>query len=171
MIILTILLVACGKAKKGSSVEFITEAVAQDSIFRKLIVLTDNRVPEATRHDSLAFLVLPVQASCPACRKKTIDSIIKNESRLLPNHFVVISAIGGKKIIGSYFKEEHAGLPESDNVILDSANSAYKYNLYTDKPTFYYTHNQKAYKRVAAIPITVKEDLREFFSGYRNVNK
>ena len=55
-----------------------------------------------------------------------------------------------------------------ERLFLDSVNAAYKLDLYTDKPTFYYAYNKKAYKKVSAIPITVREDLREFFSGYRN---
>ncbi len=32
---------------------------------------------------------------------------------------------------------------------------------------FYYTANEKVFKKVAAVPATVKEDLREYFAGYR----
>jgi hypothetical protein len=161
--------VFCGKSphKNGSSIEMIIQTGEQETIFRNLLEIA-HTVPEELRNDSLAFLILPVQASCPACRKKTIDSIAKNKDLLLANHFIIISANGGRKTIGSYFKEENKELPVIENsLFLDSTNFAYKHNLYTDKPTIYYTSNRKAFKKVAAIPITVKEDLREFFSGYR----
>lgn len=163
-----LLLMACGKlANKESSIELISEPEKQQSVFENLLKLT-NSIPESKGQDSLAFLILPVQASCPACRKKTIDSLIKHKDGLNNNHFVIISANGGRKTIGSYFKEEKAELPEFNNkLFLDSTNVAFKYDLYTDKPTMYYTYNRRAYKKVAAIPITVREDLREFFSGYR----
>jgi hypothetical protein len=56
-------------------------------------------------------------------------------------------------------------------LILDSTNIARKLNLYDKKPTIYYTYNRKAYKKVAAIPSTVRDDLQEFFSGFRNSMK
>lgn len=167
--LILVALVSCGKKpKKGDSIELITEVPKQDTIFKRLMIVTGS-IPVSIHRDSLAFLVLPVQASCPACRKKAIDSIIKHQNSLLPNHFIIISANGGQKLISSYFKEENAKLPQLDSTLfLDSINAAYKHDLYTDKPTIYYTYDRKAYKKVAAIPITVREDLREFFSGYRN---
>lgn len=167
--LMIVLFIACGKSpqNKANSIESISQSGEQETIFRNLLAIAQT-VPEEKRNDSLAFLILPVQASCPACRKKTIDSIANNCDRLLNNHFIVISANGGRKIITSYFKEENKELPVAeDRLFLDSTNVAYKFNLYTDKPTIYYTSKRKAYKKVAAIPITVKEDLREFFSGYR----
>jgi len=169
--ILTVIVsVACGNSgqKDAASIEMIDEPAKQDSIFNNLMTVT-GLLPESVQNDSLAFLILPVQASCPACRKKTIDSIVKHQNQLLPNHYIIISVSGGRKLVSSYFKEEKANLPEIKNkLFLDSTNVAYKRELYTDKPTFYYAHNKKVFKKVAAIPITVREDLREFFSGYRN---
>lgn len=173
-IILLFILIAFGRCtnssyKNAGSIELITEKARQDSIFRNLILLTNNSIPEPARNDSLAFLVLPVQASCPACRKKTIDSIAKHRSGLLPNRFIILSANGGRKTINSFFREENTELPEIENhLFLDSSNTAFRYDLYSDKPTIYYTYNQKAYKKVAAIPTTVRDDLREFFSGFRH---
>jgi hypothetical protein len=163
------LVIACGNNKKSNSIELITESQKQSSIFQSLLAITNNAVPENDLNDSLSFLILPVQASCPACRKKTIDSIVKYRKKLAPNRFIVISASGGRKTINSYFREEDAELPVIENkLFLDSINQAYKFDLYSDKPTIYYAYNKRVYKKVAAIPATVKEDLREFFSGYRN---
>ena len=63
-------------------------------------------------------------------------------------------------------------MPAIENrLFLDSVNLALKLDLYFDKPTIYYTAQQKAYKKVSAIPATVKADLRAFFSGYRTGEK
>jgi ATP-dependent phosphoenolpyruvate carboxykinase len=163
-----LLVFACGSEKeKVSSTELITQADRQNDLFQKLLVVTENEIPKEHRADSLVFLILPVQASCPACRKKTIDSIVKHNTGLAANHFIIVSASGGRKTISGYFKELNYELPEiPGKFFLDSNNLAFKTQLYKDKPTIYYTYNQKAYKKVAAIPRTVKKDLRDFFSGY-----
>ena len=100
--IMLMLAIACGKSshKKGTSIELIKETKKQDSIFTGLLNIASS-IPTSLHQDSLAFLVLPVQASCPACRKKTIDSIIKHQDQLLPNHYIIISANGGRKTINS----------------------------------------------------------------------
>jgi hypothetical protein len=136
------------------------------------MTVTNNTVSDNIQKDSLAFLVLPVQASCPACRNKTIDSIVKHQDNLEKNHFIIISANGGRKTISGYFQENDKKLPDMvGKLILDSTNIARKLNLYDKKPTIYYTYNRKAYKKVAAIPSTVRDDLQEFFSGFRNSMK
>lgn len=169
LILLLITAVACGNAKKGNSVEFITTSQAQDSIFKNLVYITNNSLPGQALNDSLAFLILPVQASCPSCRKKTIDSIMSHKKRLPVDHFIVISANGGRKTINGYFLEQDYELPEiPGKLFLDSNNLARKKDLCKDKPTFYYAHNQKAFKKVSAVPSTVRADLREFFSGVRD---
>lgn len=163
---------ACSSStSKPNSIELITQAGKQDSLFQALMAVTQNSVPATMLSDSLAFLVLPVQASCPSCRKKTIDSIVKHQTDLADNHYIIISASGGRKTIRGYFREQKYELPElPGKFFLDSNSLAYKHQLYEDKPTIYYTHSQKAYKRVAAIPATVKDDLQEFFSGHRQSN-
>ena len=162
-------LLSCDKAdKKKQSIELITSQGKQDSIFHALLSLTNNLIPENKLNDSLAFLILPVQASCPSCRKKTIDSIVKHQLNLTSAHYIIISANGGRKTINSYFIDQEKQLPViKDRLFLDTTNQAHRLDLYHDKPTIYYTHHQKAYKKVAAIPATVREDLREFFSGSR----
>lgn len=169
-ILATVLLVACSKSSRNhQSIELINGLGRQDSIFSNLISIVNNAIPTATQQDSLAFLILPVQASCPSCRKKTIDSIMKHKDNLAKRHFVIIAANGGRKLINSYFIEQDDELPMIENgLFLDSTNLSYRHNLYKDKPTMYYTFNKRAYKKVAAIPATVKQDLQEFFSGYRN---
>lgn len=170
VVIFLILSISCGKSnnRKQEVVEQITAASKQDSVFKGLIATTNFAIPENRLSDSLTFLLLPMQASCPACRKKTIDSILKHQGNLLDRHYIIISANGGLKTINSYFKERKGRVPTiSGRLFLDSTNLTYKNNLYEDNPVIYFAYNRKAYKKITAIPITVKEDLREFFSGYR----
>jgi len=164
------LIFACGKKHHQSTaqVEHISSATEQESIFNSLLKVTNNGVPPGMQKDSLSFLLLPIYASCPACRKKTIDSIIKYQDKLMNGRVIIISVKGGRKTISSFFREEGSEIPEIDNrLFLDSTNQAFQYDLYDKNPVIYYCHNQKAYKKVIAIPATVKEDLREFFTGYR----
>lgn len=160
---------ACEEArKKPNSVELIADKATQEAVFVKLVSVINNVIPDHQLKDSLAFLVLPVKLSCPACRKKTIDSIVKHKDNLLKDHFIIISASEGRKNISSYFQEEDHEIPVMENqLFLDSNHQAYKFNLVKENPVIYYTAHKKAYKRVSAIPATVKEDLREFFSGTR----
>jgi hypothetical protein len=150
------------------SVTTITTESEKDSIFLNLMKVVDNVVADAELSDSLAFLILPVQASCPSCREKTIDSILKHKRDLKDRHYIIINANGGQETINAYFKEQHGKLPIIENrLFLDTANLSYRLDLCHDRPTIYYTYNRKAYKKVSAIPVTVRDDLREFFSGSR----
>lgn len=164
-----IIAISCGKAgRKQEVVETITAAGKQDSVFKSLVAITNYAIPESKLSDSLTFLLLPMQASCPACRKKTIDSILKHRDNLLSGHYIIISTNGGLKTINSYFKERKGRVPTiPGRLFLDSTNLTFKNNLYEDNPVIYFTYDRKAYKKITAIPITVKEDLQEFFSGYR----
>lgn len=163
-------ILSCNKPDhRNQSVELINEHRRQDSLFQCLSIITGQSIPKSIRNDSLAFLILPVQASCPSCRKKTIDSIVKYQRTLHDRHFVVISAGGGRKTISGYFLEQDQELPVMENkLFLDSTNRAFRLDLVKDRPTIYYAHNGKVYKKVSSIPATVREDLQEFFSGYRN---
>lgn len=169
LIVLLILLslFACDKYKERiSSVELITAASTQDSLFNGLLAVTSGSVPREVLEDSLAFLVLPVQAICPSCREKTVDSIVKYQDHLPDKHFIIISANGGRKLINSFFKEEHKRLPVIEGkLFIDSTNMAHHYGLYEDKPTMYYAYGRRVYKKVASVPATVRKDLHQFFSG------
>jgi hypothetical protein len=152
--------------KKPDSAELISDPLAQDSVFKQLLYITRNNISDSDLKDSLAFLVLPLQASCPSCRKKTIDSIIQHKDNLKKHHFIILSASAGIKKINSYFLEQGKELPDfKGQFFIDSANLAYKYNLFKDNPAFYYAYKQKVYKKVSAIPATIRDDLSEFFSG------
>ena len=166
-----LMLAACGSSTvTPNSVEMISQTGEQDSLFRNLITLSHSSLPDSIPHDSLVFLVLPLQASCPSCRNKTIDSIVKHQTNLAKNHFIVLSANGVRKTMTSYFRERNAELLDLKNqLILDSTNIAFKLHLFNDNPAIYYSAGGKVYKKILAIPATVKQDLQEFFSAYRNV--
>ena len=169
-------LVACNNpfdkaGNKPNSTTPISDVASQVLIFNILVSLTDKTVLEKQLNDTLAFLVLPVKLSCPACRKKTIDSIVKHQNDLPERHFIIISGSEGRRNMSSYFKEVNKEMPVMENqLFLDTTNQAAKKELVTENPVIYYTANQKAFKKVSAIPATVRDDLREFFSGTRIVD-
>lgn len=171
IILLSFILASFGCSEKRSgnhSIELISDPGRQDSIYRAVVSLISQPVIQHHQFDSLAFLILPTEASCPSCRKKTIDSLMKHRNKLAPNHFIIISAPNGIKGISAYFKEQNYPMPIiTDKLFIDSNHLAYTRNLFDANPAFYYAHNGKVYKKVSAIPATVREDLREFFSGYR----
>jgi len=170
MLIFVSIVFSCAKPDVSKrSVEIIESDDKQESIFKDLVGIVDNSIQEEALNDSLAFLILPVQASCPSCRKKTIDSLLSHRLNLRKHHYIVISANGGVKTISAYFKRQNADIPTIENkLFIDSINRASRLNLCKDRPTIYYSYNRKAYKKVAAVPVTVRDDLREFFSGFRN---
>lgn len=168
-LLVIVFVVACGKSdnRPKESVEMIIAAEKQHAIFETLMTVTHDGIPESVLNDSLAFLVLPVHASCPACRNKTIDSILKYHDKLLTGHYIIIAANGGRKTISRFFRERGGELPFVKNkLFLDSTKQSY--SLYEKNPAIYYVHNKKAYKKVGTTPVTIKRDLQEFFSGYRN---
>jgi hypothetical protein len=167
LVVIVLFMAACnGSGKKPVSAEPIVPD-KQQPVFASLIAVTDNTISESIQKDSLAFLILPIQASCPACRIKTIDSIVKYRDNLADRHFIIISGNAGRKSINGFFREQGGELPVIENqLFLDSTRQALKLDLYEDKPTVYYTYNKKAYKKVSSVPATVREDLHEFFSGH-----
>lgn len=166
LLILTIILGCTEKAP--NSIELITSPGRQESIFNQLMALAANTVQTNLQNDSLAFLILPVEASCPACRKKTVDSVLKHQNSLADNHYIIITAHAGRKTINSYFREQKGTIPDIPQVILDTINAAKEFHLFETNPAIYYAVNRKVYKKVITWPATVKQDLQEFFSGKRS---
>lgn len=149
---------------KPVSAEILTDEAQQDSIFSQLLQII--QPAELSTNDSIAFLILPLDASCPSCRDKTIDSIAKYSSLMPRNHFVILSSNDGIKSMNGYFKERKKSLPLNETfLVLDSNNLAGNFGLYEANPTIYYTSKGKAYKKIATMPETVKQDLHDFFSG------
>lgn len=163
---LIFLFICCKESPKLSSIELITETTKQEQIFKGLMAVTNNIIPENLRKDSLAILLLPLEVSCPSCRKKTIDSIIKHGINLSEKHYIILSATEGYDSMNRFFKDRKGNIPSITNrLFLDSINHARVLRLVNNKPTIYYTSGEKAFKRVSSIPETIKADLKEFFSG------
>lgn len=148
--------------------QYFTNQLQRDSVFKIIDEFSRQIGIQLLATDSLGILILPVQASCPSCRKKAIDSISANKDNLGGNSIIIISASGGKKLIGSYFSEQGLVLPMiPGKLFLDTTNLANRHKLYDGKPTFYYLANKEVFKKVASVPKTVKEDLRYFFNSQK----
>lgn len=162
--VIMLLVTACSDKHVNSTEQLISDPVMQDSLFRKLISLTDHSINDERLRDSLVFLILPVQASCPACRDKAIDSIDKHKLSIAQGHFIVISG-KGRRTISSYFADRDKELPTtSERIYLDTVDHTFRYDLATTNPVIYYTFNRKVLFKVSCLPGTIKSDLRKFFS-------
>ena len=162
---ITVLLSCDTQTKNIENIESIVDIKQQTSIFENLIVVTNNDIDSGIINDSLAFLILPLEASCPSCRNKVIDSIAKHGNDLLPNHFIILSANGGKKKFSGYFKARGYDLPTVGKFLfLDSNNTSNVLKLYDMKPTFFYTSKKKVFRKVSSTPASVKQDLNDFFT-------
>lgn len=136
----------------------------QDSVFSYLSQIAGPTLSEEQKKDTLSFLILPLEASCPACLGKTIDSILKYQHHLNKYQIIIISLNAGKKRISSYFKERGGNLPTEANIILDTLNLSSRFQLHESNPTFYFTANKHAISKKVGLPATIKEDLHQFFN-------
>lgn len=165
-ILLCTLLIGCGSSNdniKESAIPVI-DAKEQDTLFQLIMQVTNNHLPERVQTDSVAFLILPLQQSCPSCRDKTIDSIVFYNRHIASNRFIILSAHAGVKNAGVFFKERgHRMPPLSDQFYMDSTNKASSFHLFESNPAFYYAANGKVYKKSLALPATIKQDLQNFF--------
>lgn len=159
-----ILILACREKKvKESNSSWITRASQQDSIFNDIISLTNPMIPEEKQNDSLVFLIIRMEATCPSCLKKSVDSISKHKNDMDDKHFIVLSATN-KKIIESYFTDQNYEFPNVVNkIFIDSTDESYTKDLVVTKPTIYYSHNKKVYRKVTCVPNNIKKELRLFF--------
>src|SRR5687768_4161950 len=109
-------LVACNsKAPLAPRDTIIQRPEQQASLYRQLAQIVPTELPPG---DSLSFLVLPLDAACPSCRDKTLDSIYKFRKRIPPNHYIILSFRGGKKHLKQYFKNAgHSKIPEIPGVL------------------------------------------------------
>lgn len=161
-----LVLAACShKAKvKTDFSQAITDPLQRDSLFQNLMGLTKNSIPQTQAKDSLLFLVLPVEAACPSCRKKTIDSVIKYKDRLNEQRYVIITGTG-RKIIESYFKERGYDLPfAAHNIFVDSVNEAFIHDVIFTRPEIFYAYNNEVYRKVSCVSVNIKAELAKFFS-------
>ncbi|QEH42203.1 hypothetical protein [Chitinophaga sp. XS-30] len=155
--------------EKGDKKQPVMNKVENDSLFKQLMILTNSKIPSEKQNDSLAFLILPLNNSCPSCRDKTIDSISRHISSLKSKHYIIISANDGIKNMRATFTKNDRKIPSAPGrVFLDSMDLAYKFDLYASNPSMFYTAGGKVYKSVYALPESIKQDLQEFFSGFRS---
>lgn len=100
----------------------------QQIIFSKLMdVINDST--KSQYKDSLAILIIPIDASCPFCRDRCIDYLNKYLNQLPNNHIAIITG-NGMKAIHSYFSSKNKRVPSKDRqVYFDGTNSAYLNNL------------------------------------------
>jgi len=172
IISLLVIVFSCSHKTKNSfdngdkkNEKLITDTIQQKELFAHLMKLTNNTVLPQELQDSLAFLLLPVKASCPACRMKTIDSIDKHKNNLDDEHFVVIVGNGTKSING-FFRKQDKELPLTrKNIFVDTTNYSSTNDLTSSNPDIYYASQGKVYMKVSCMPNTIKGDLREFFKG------
>jgi hypothetical protein len=143
--------------------EIITDFFLQDSLFRNLEQITQNAMPSNIKLDSVAFLILPVEASCPSCRNKAIDSIAKHIDNLDEKHIIIIQGDGIKSISG-YFEIRHKRLPIKKNVFYDSLGITLQTKMTDRNPAIYYSSKAKVFRKINCMPSSIKEDLKGFFA-------
>ncbi|KAA2239732.1 hypothetical protein F0L74_26430 [Chitinophaga agrisoli] len=163
---MTILFLSCKQESKksGSFNKIIAENSLQDTLFRRLTNLTsDGNDIESMKEDSLFFLILPVEAACPSCRKKTIDSIVKYKDQIDDQHFIIITG-SGRRIIESFFNEQGCELPiGAHNIFIDSTHQAFINDLSFTRPEIYYAHRRRVFEKISCVPTNIKGELAKFF--------
>lgn len=153
-----------GNTMKIRNSDLISDPVVQDSLFKRLKRLTKDAIPACELQDSLAFLILPMEASCPACRRKAIDSIVKYKDRLDEKHYVVIIGNGSRSIQG-YFSQQNKSMPLARGILYDTLELSAEMAISSTNPNIYYSHGQKVYLKVSCLPATIKEDLKVFYAN------
>lgn len=164
--IFLVLLFSCNyNDKKISNQVLLNNEQEERTLFDKITAIGNLKSKLSNQvSDSLSILVLPLEASCPSCRNKTIDSIVKHADGLTDNSVIILSAKAGIKNMNAFFRERgYESIPvNNEKIILDSTNRAN--GLYKNNTTIYYASQQKVYKIVSSVPATIKNDLHEFFS-------
>lgn len=164
--IILVLLFSCNyNDKKINNQVLLNNEQEERTLFEKIITIGNlkSRLNNQAS-DSLSVLVLPLEASCPSCRNKTIDGIMRYADNLTDNSIVILSAKAGIKNMNAFFRERgYESIPVNNGkIILDSTNQAN--GLYENNTTIYYASQQRVYKIVSSVPATIKNDLHEFFS-------
>jgi hypothetical protein len=137
--------------------------------WNELVLLIGDKTNRLKSEDSSAFLLLPLEASCPACRSKTIDSIIKYNTTMDSHHYVIIRGSGPRRIY-SYFKEAgYHGLLNTENIFLDTLYNSTN-RLKANNPTIYHGYKNAIYKKVNCTPHTIRKDLKSFFFDSNKLN-
>ena len=154
---------SCYHVDPKSTGEFISSPQAQTTLFQLLGSVDTNLTLMMRQRHKFALLVLPIQAACPSCRNKIIDSIIKYKQNLSDDRLILISAKGGKKTINPFFTERGSLMPIENKIVIDSTNKGFDKELFYDKPVIYLVQNNRVYKKVSIIPATIQKELAWFF--------
>lgn len=163
-LILPLFVLSCHKSKQALKIEQITELRDQDTLFTRLLYLTNQKITDSKAIDSSYFLILPINASCPYCRDKTLKAIYKYKDFLPSNHYIIISGNIGARHINSYFKDVNLKLPLIPNsLFIDSTNNALINDLSFQEPVVYFTYDKKARTKTTSTPYTIKIILKKFF--------
>ena len=147
----------------GETMSGIKSDIIDSLSFQRLISLTDSSNRDITLSDSLAFLIIPLDAVCPHCRDRAIKALIENRNRIPKEHYIIISAASHKGI-KAFFAERNQENPEmKGKVFLDGESEAFKSNLIFMHPTVYYTHNKQIVKKIISYPTNIDKVLEDFF--------
>lgn len=139
-------------------------AAQQSPVYSTLSSLFGPTLADTAKSDTLSILVLPIDITCPTCRKKILLSLMKNKEHIKPNHFIIISGNGGKKYIDGYFQEHQLRLPTGlKQLALDTAGLMKNNALYEGEPVIYYGIGQKILSKSKVSPGNVKKQLELFF--------
>jgi hypothetical protein len=151
-----------GKEKKDDSSSMVANPHLQETLFQALEMAVGRREPAPRWEDSLQILILPTEASCPACRKKTINSIAHYGAGLDKHQFIILEGKGRKSISG-YFVMQGKSIPVSEQILLDTLGIVTKNALTEKNPATYYAAHRKVYRQVLCTPATIKHELIKFF--------
>lgn len=148
------------KDKEGKVEIVPIEQGQQTPIYSKLATLFGN----IHGNDSLSVLILPIDITCPSCRKKILVGLMKHKDHLKPNHYIIIAGNGGKKYIDGYFQEHKLRLPaDIKQLALDTTGLMKSNALFDEEPVIYYGANQKITTKSKVYPDNVKQQLQSFF--------
>lgn len=161
-----LIFLSCNNSEKKNNNHVLLNNEQEERTYFSKIISVGNLESELSNQvsDSLSILVLPLEASCPSCRNKTIDSIMSYAGKLNDHSVVILTAKAGIKNMNAFFRERgYESIPlENKKIVLDSTNQAN--GLYKNNTTIYYTSQRKVYRIVSSMPATIKNDLHEFFS-------
>ncbi|WP_276483741.1 hypothetical protein [Paraflavitalea pollutisoli] len=159
LILMAIIAGSC-KDKDGNIEMEAIVAGQQIPIYAKLTTLFGS-IPS---NDSLSVLILPIDITCPSCRKKILVGFMKHKDHLKTNHYIIIAGNGGKKHIDGYFQEHKLRLPTGiKRLALDTIGLMKNNALFDDEPVIYYGTNQKITAKSRVYPDNVKQQLQSFF--------
>ncbi|SFN88434.1 hypothetical protein SAMN05428949_3742 [Chitinophaga sp. YR627] len=162
---LFMLILSCSNSSKNKTEENINDQAMQDSLFINITKLTDQILSVSSSTDTSELLILPITQSCPYCRGKIIDQLVKHDYIIPSNRYLFISSEKGYKTVNSYFIDNGGRLPMNNKqIIVDSFSLCTKYNLADEKPIIYHMAGKKVYKKTTLIPHTIQHELNKFLT-------